>query len=306
MPVALPRTLMPSLQELTAFEAAGRHGSFTRASQELALTQGAISKQIRQMEETLGVVLFNRVQGRIVLTMLGEHYMRSARRILRDYEASTHEIIASGGSDSTLKIAVLPTFAARWLIPRLPGFLAGHLDLTINVTTELEPFDFAEKSVDAAVHYGAPSWAQAEATHLFDEAIIAVASPGYLSANGLLIASDLIRATLLQQATRPNLWGHWFGTVGIDHPNPYRGPMFDQFSMTSEAAVAGLGVALVPAFLVQRELAEGQLTSLAERPLSGTGAYYAVVPLSKQHDPVIGGFVRWLVAETRALRPAMP
>ena len=291
----LSRTLMPSLQELTAFEAVGRHASFTKAADELALTQSAVSKQIRQLEDTLGVFLFNRVKGRVVLTTLGAQYISSARRILQDYESATHAVIASGGSESTLKIAVLPTFASRWLIPRLPPFLANHPAVTINVTTEPSPFDFAEKAVDIAIHYGTPNWAQAEATYLCDETIIAVTSPAYARARRLKKAVDLEKATLLQQAARPNLWQQWFAMSGFDHPHPFRGPIFDQFSMTSQAAVAGMGVALVPKFVVEAELREGQLQKLNEPSLRGFGGYYAVVPLRMQRDPLVAAFVDWLV-----------
>ncbi len=296
----LPRTLMPSLQELTAFEAAGRHGSFTKAAQELSLTQSAISKQVRQLEETLGVVLFNRAKGRVVLTSLGEDYIRFATRMLRDCATATHAVIAAGGGESMLKIAVLPTFAARWLIPRLTPYLAAHPSLSLSVTTELEPFDFDERPADVAIHYGAPTWPRAEAVYLFDETIIAVASPVYAAAKALTDAADLDRAILLQQATRPGLWQDWFETAAVEHPNAYRGPIFDQFAMTIEAAAAGLGVALAPAFMVERELAAGQLVRLGKVALAGPGAYYAVTPLSKRYDPAVRGFVDWLVETARA------
>ncbi|MFD2237537.1 LysR family transcriptional regulator [Aureimonas populi] len=295
--MALSRKQMPSLQELTAFEAAGRHGTFTSAAAELSLTQSAISKQIRQLEETLGVVLFERARGRVVLTALGERYLRSAQRILSDYEAETHAVIAFGGSVTTLKIAVLPTFASRWLVPRLPAFLAAHPDLTIQMTTEPRPFDFAEKSVDVAIHYGQPNWPHGEAVFMCRESIVAVASPAYLRRHGLGRAADLQRAVLLQQASRPSLWQDWFAATRAEHPHPYRGPIFDQFAMTAQAAVAGMGVALVPTFLVEQELAGGQLAMLDELPFSGAGAYYVVTPLRVQHSPVVMSFVRWVVAQ---------
>lgn len=291
----LSRRLMPSLQELTAFEAVGRHASFTKAAEELALTQSAVSKQIRQLEDTLGVFLINRVKGRVVLTTLGAQFMISARRILRDYESATHAIIASGGSESTLKIAVLPTFASRWLIPRLPDFLAGHPSVTVNVTTEPTPFDFSEKAVDIAIHYGTHNWVQAETTYLCDETIIAVANPNYIKSMRIKKPADLERATLLQYATRPNLWQQWFSMAGVIHPHPLRGPIFDQFSMSSQAAVSGMGVALVPKFVVEKELREKQLQKVMETSLGGFGAYYAVVPLKMRHDPTVKSFVNWLV-----------
>jgi LysR family glycine cleavage system transcriptional activator len=295
----LSRALTPSFQELVAFEAASRHMSFTRAAEELSLTQSAVSKQVRQLEVTLGIVLFNRVKSRVILTALGEQYIRSVRRILSEYETATHAVIAASGSEATLKIAVLPTFASRWLIPRLPSFLADHPSVTVNIVSELEPFEFAEKPVDVAIHYGSSNWPQADVTFLCDEVIIAVMSPSYGAANSVHHSEDLRRAVLLQQATRPNLWAHWFNTVGVEHPFPYRGPMFDQFSMTSQAATAGLGVALVPIFMVQDELERGVLARLEHHSLPGPGAYYAATPLRNRLNPLVSGFVRWMVDEAQ-------
>lgn len=289
---------MPSLQELTAFEAAGRHGSFTLAAGELALTQSAVSKQIRELEATLGVVLFERVKGRVVMTKPGEDFLGSARRILRDYATAAHAVMASSGSERTLKLGVLPTFATRWLIPRLPAFLKDRPSLTLSFITESEPFDMAANSVDAAIHFGQPNWAHADITFLCDENVIAVASPRYLDRNPLRVPEDFARATLLQHATRPDLWRQWFAAAGFAHPSPLRGPLFDQFLMTSEAAVAGLGLALVPTFVVERELADGALVPVAAvPPLRGSGAYYVVAPIGRQRDPLIAAFIEWLVGE---------
>ncbi|MBN8941225.1 MAG: LysR family transcriptional regulator [Rhizobiales bacterium] len=293
----LSRRLMPSMQELVAFEAAGRHGNFTKAAEELALTQSAVSKQVSKLEETLGVVLFDRSKGRLVLTKPGQAYLGEMRQVLASFEGATYSVIASSGAGDMLDLAVLPTFASRWLIPRLPKFQASHAGVTINITTEAKPFDFSEKPADVAIHYGAPNWPHAEMTYLCDEAVVAVASPDYVARLGLTEAGDLLGATLLQMATRPNLWEHWFAMTGVVHPHPYRGPLMDQFASTLEAAAAGMGVALVPTFLVERELSEGQLRVLFGRPLPGTGAYYAVVPLDKRHEPLPAAFVAWLVEE---------
>ncbi len=298
--MAMSRAAMPSIQELTAFEAAGRHGSFTRAADELALTQGAISKQIRQLEATLGILLFERTKGRVVLTVAGRTFLRSAAELMQGYATLTHSMMASAGSGATLRLGVLPTFAARWLIPRLPGFQTQQPHITVNIVTAPEPFDLAARSVDAAIHFGAPSWAQAECVYLCDEAVVAVAAPGYARRLGLSRPADLARATLLQQASRPGLWGDWFAASGFAHPQPLRGPLFDQFAMTSEAAKAGLGVALAPSFLVERELADGSLVAIGTLPFTGSGAYYVAVPIGRRHEPVVAAFVEWLVAEASA------
>lgn len=297
--MSLRRSQMPSFQALAAFEAAGRHGSFTMAAEELALTQSAVSKQVLQLENTLGIVLFDRTKGKITLTAPGERYLRAAKRLLEDYAKETHAVIASAGSETTLNIAVLPTFASRWLIPRLPTFLARHPSLTINLTTELKPFDFADKLVHAAIHYGSPNWPNAELFHLLQESIVAVTSPDYAQARNLHRATDLPRAVLLQLATRPNFWSDWFEAMKVEHPYPYRGPIFDQFTMMSEAAAVGMGVALMPRYLVERELQSGTLVALDEDPYPGSGNYYVATPLKTQHEPVVAHFVKWTVSEAK-------
>ena len=295
--MSLSRALMPSFQELTAFEAAGRHGSFTGAASELSLTQSAISKQIAQLEDKLSAVLFERTKGRIVLTSAGNSFLIAARKILQDYATATHSVMASAGSETPLKVAVFPTFASRWLISRLPDFLAKNPWLTINVVTRSEPFDLAASAVDAAIHFGSPNVAQAEAFYLCDEAVVAVASPACIRKLRLKRPEDFVRAVLLQQATRPTLWQDWFDATGFKHPYPLRGPLFDQFAMTSAAATAGMGVALLPSFLIERELAEGLLVRLKTAPLAGAGSYYVVVPVGRRHDPAVGAFVDWIVQQ---------
>lgn len=298
---------MPSLQELAAFEAAGRHGSFTRAAEELSLTQSAISKQIRELESTLGATLFERVKGRVVLTTAGRDFLASARRILVDYANSAHSVMASTGSERTLRIGVLPTFATRWLIPRLPEYFALRPMVTFQLVTEPQPFDMEERSADIAIHFGLPNWANAEMTHLWDEDVVAVANASYIVEHDLQEPTDLRRAVLLQQATRPNLWLDWFAAAGVEHPSPQRGPLFDQFSMVAAAAAAGIGVGLVPSFLVKAELALGALVVLdMVAPLRGSGSYFAVTPIGGQRDPHVASFIGWLTDQSRSSSTAGP
>lgn len=296
--MSLSRTQMPSLQELTAFEVAGRHGSFTRAAEELSLTQSAVSKQIRELEATLGVALFERVKGRVLLTQAGREFLGSVRGILIEYAAAAHSVIAASGSEQTLRLRVLPTFATRWLVPRLPDFLREFPGLNLQLVTASASFDMGAAGVDVAIYFGQPNWAQVEVTRLCEESVVAVASPDYIRRLRIERTHDLARATLLQQASRPNLWREWMAGMGIDHPNPMRGPLFDQFAMTCEAAVAGLGVALMPDFLVERELNNGSLVPVADAPsMRGTGAYYVIVPLGRQREPAVMGFIDWLVEQ---------
>ncbi len=301
----LSRRLMPSVTELVAFEAAARHGSFTRAADDLALTQGAVSKQVRQLEESLGVALFERERRRVILTDAGRNYLADVRDLLDRLEQSTHAVLAAGGA-AVVNLAVLPTFATRWLIPRLQRFADVAPGVPVNLTTRLEPFDFEREPFDLAIHYGTGNWPAARAYHLLDEEMVAVASPAYRDARALAAPADLARAALLQQATRPNLWLDWFAACGIETAAPYRGPLLDQFLMTAEAAAAGLGVALVPRFLIEAELRAGRLVVLFDRVLRQDRAYFVVTPTGRRRNPAAAAFLDWLRDEAAAYVAGRP
>ena len=295
----LPRRSIPSVTGLTAFEATARYLSFSQAARELALTQGAVSKQVRQLEQVLGVVLLERSKRQVFLTDAGKAYLHDTRELLDRLQKTTHSLLASGGSSAVLNLAVLPTFATRWLLPRLPRFVNAHPGATINFATRLSPFDFEFERFDSAIHYGSPHWPGASATHLLDEEVVPVASPGLVQRYGVVEPEHLSRVTLLQQATRPSLWSDWFESIGIGFEHPYRGPLFDQFSMMAQAAAADLGAALVPRFLVEEEIQAGKLVILFERPLRSEHAYYLVTPASKLHNPFVRAFRDWLQSEVR-------
>lgn len=294
----MQRGFLPSMSALTAFESAGRHLSFSRAAAELHLTQGAVSRQIRQVEETLGLALFERVNQRVFLTDAGRLYLKDVQRALGDLAEATHRVMASAGQGGALTLAVLPTFATRWLMPRLPDFLAGHPDVTVNFVVRLEPFDFAGEPVDAAIHHGEPVWPGAVCEPLCQESVVPVAAPGTLARLSVATPADLACAPLLHQATRPNAWRDWFALAGIDGGNPYLGARFDQFGMIAEAAVAGLGVALMPRFLVDKEIADGRLAVAFDLPLSSGTGYWYVYPEARAGSALVRRFGRWLAERT--------
>src|SRR5690606_20781264 len=162
------------------FECAARHGSFTQSAAELNLTQSAVSRQIRALESQLGVILFERVRRRVVLSATGRSLLPSALRVLAPSEAIVQRSIASADCKRSLSLAALPTFASRWLLPRLPDFTARWPDIVLNVASRSEPFDLAEEDFDLAIHYGQPVWARATCTYLCSETILPVASPALL------------------------------------------------------------------------------------------------------------------------------
>lgn len=284
------------MANLVAFEAAARHGSISRAAEELHLTQSAVSRQIHQLEQFLGVALFERVRQRIVLTDGGRIYAAEVRQTLTSLATASHQAMSFAGSES-LNLAVLPTFGARWLIPRVGSFAALHPKAAINFSARLVPFDFHEEPFDAAIHHGEPHWPGAICEHLMDEDIVAVVSPAYKRKLQLSSVRDVARATLLQQATRPLLWADWFKAAGIEDVDALRGPRFEQFAMVAQAAVASLGVALVPRFLATEEVAAGKLLVLRSHRLADTGGYYLVYPESRAQAPLVRSFRDWIMAE---------
>lgn len=294
------RGFLPPIGSLVAFECAARHESFSRAAEELHLTQGAVSRQIRALEEVVGVALFERVRQRVVLSEAGLAYLVDVRRMLADLRDSTHRVMGFAGTGGVLELAVLPTFGARWLLPRLPRFLAEHPDVTVNLTARIEPFDFTDTPFDAAIHVGQPVWAGGGLEHLMDEEVVPVARPDWLDGVGDPTPAALAARPLLHQSTRPSAWADWFGSVGVATDAAWRGPRFDQFSMVAEAAACGLGAALMPRFLIEEELARGRLVQLFAEPLRTRSAYFIVHPASKGRSALLRAFEAWIVGEAKA------
>jgi LysR family glycine cleavage system transcriptional activator len=292
------RGFLPNVGNLLAFEATARHCSISRAAEELSLTQSAISRQIRQLEASLGVSLFRRSRQRVMLTDVGRMYASHVRNTLSDLSDATHQAIALSGTSGVLNLAVLPTFGTRWLIPRIPEFFARHPDATVNFGVRLVPFDFAAEPFDAAIHFGQPHWPGAVCELLRHEEAVPVCSPAYRARENIRFPEDLTRAMLLQQATRPTAWAEWLSSIGVEVGNPLRGPRFEQFAMVAQAAAAGLGAALVPHFLIADELASGRLEILFPHSLVSGGAYYLVYPEHKAEAPLVRSFRDWIMAKT--------
>jgi LysR family glycine cleavage system transcriptional activator len=290
----LRRGFLPNVGNLLAFEATARHGSVSRAAEELNLTQSAVSRQIQQLEDMLGVSLFSRSRQRVVLTDVGRLYAAQVRSTLAELSDATRQAIALSGTSGVLNLAVLPTFGTRWLIPRVPDFFARHPDVTVNFGVRLVPFDFAAEPFDAAIHFGQPHWPGAVCELLMREECVPVCSPAYKERERLNLPADLTRATLLQQSTRSTGWAEWFAGAGVAIGNPLRGPRFEQFAMVAQAAAAGLGVGLIPHFLIADELESRRLQVLFPQSLMSSGAYYLVYPDTKAEAPLVRSFSDWI------------
>jgi LysR family glycine cleavage system transcriptional activator len=296
----LPRRLVPSLSALQAFETAARRGSFTRAAEELDLTQGAVSRQVAMLEDMLGVPLFERVRQRVTLTAAGSAYAEDIRQALSRIASATLSAMAYRGAGGPLALAILPTFGTRWLIPRLPRFFAAHPEVTIDFATRIRPFEFAREQLDAAIHAGEEPWPGAVMHPLMGETLVPVASPALASELHLEQPADALAAPLLHQATRPLAWRDWFAAQGLATDKARAGPSFEQFAMVAQAAAAGLGLAILPRFLIEEELRSGQLVIVFDRPIESRRGYWLVYPEEKRHRPALVAFRDWLLAECGA------
>lgn len=287
-----PRRYMPSISLLRSFECAARHGSFTAAAAELNQTQGAISRQIRALEDQLGSDLFVRDRQTVRLTIAGETYAQEIRDALKRISDATINFCANpkGG---TLNLAILPTFGTRWLAPRLPHFLARNPGITINLTTRLAPFDFDMDRQDAAIHFGQNHWPGSELDFLMIETLIPACSPQLASKYDFAIAEQLLGAPLIHLSSRADAWRSWFVSQGVQ-TNALQGMMIDQFATAAQAAIAGLGVALLPEFLIADELAGGDLVRALDLPMQSSERYYLAWPTRRSsYEPLIA-FRRWL------------
>lgn len=299
----LPRRYLPPIPALMALEAVDRLGTASEAAKELSLTQGAVSRALQGLEAQLGVPLLLRERQRLRLTPAGHDYVTEVRKALH-LLASASITLRANPTGGSLNLAILPAFGMHWLAPRLARFAQTHPGVTVNLSTRLRPFDFTGSSFDAAIHYGHQDWPGADSLKLMDEEILAVAAPGFPA---LTEATDILRHPLLQLESRTGDWGRWLahhGHAGIRPP----GMMFDQFATLTQGAVHGMGLALIPTFLIQRELAEGRLVPAFGPPIRALGSYYLVWPNTLPERAPLRALRLWLQGEVAdpALTQAPP
>ena len=296
------RRKIPGTDLLIAFETSARHQSFTRAAEELCLTQSAVCRQISTLEDYLGIQLFNRVKKRVTLSEAGLLYAKQVREYLKQMEHDTLSLMAHRGAGGVLELAVIPTFAARWLIPRLADFHSRNPAITLDLTTRAEPFMFTDTPFDAAIHFGDPVWPGAITEYLFGEDMVPVCSPSLLGGATRVDPEQLERLPLLHQSARPDAWREWFEVAGRPNVNAMGGPRYELFSLLVEAARAGLGVALMPRFFVLSEIASGELLIPSPYVLHNQRSYYLVYPQNKVGSPSLQVFCQWLRDQASAYR----
>lgn len=286
------RRFLPHISHLSAFEAVLRTGSTAAAARDLNLTQSTVSRLIQTLEQQLGRALFERHKQRLVPTDAAQAYGRDISRALDLIQRGSMEFSANPGG-GTLTLAILPAFGTRWLAPRLGGFLKDHPGINVNLATRLKRFNFAAEGFDAAIHFGAADWREADHLKLFDERLTACISPALLQERPVAKPDDVLDLPLLQLETRTSAWAIWFAAQGIK-PRGVTGMLFDQFATMTQAAIAGLGVALLPDYLAADEIQASRLVPLLKPSVAGTGTYWLAWPQSRANYPPLVSFRSWL------------
>lgn len=292
---SLSRRNLPSHTVLRSFESAARHESFTLAAEELNLTQSAISRQVKELEYAVGVKLFRRVGRRVVLTMAGRNLASDLAVDLENIRRTMMRAISAGGIGSALRVASLPTFASRWLIPRLPAFIEQYPTIEISISTRLKPFDLNGEHFDMAIHFGQANWPDTDMKLLCSETMVAVASPGFRDMHRIENVKDLVRAPLLHLTTRPMAWLDYFEAAGLGQKNLLKGKYFDQFNMVIAGTAASLGASLLPTYLIEKELSAGTLVRLTTETISTDNSYYLVTPAGQQ-NPSVDTMCAWMTS----------
>jgi LysR family glycine cleavage system transcriptional activator len=290
----MPRRL-PPLNALKAFEAAARSESFTRAAQELNVTQGAVSHQVKALEATLGIKLFNRERQQLVMTEAGRDYLAVVRDALDRIAAGTERLMQRQ-SAGVLTVSTSPDFAAKWLVYRLGRFAESHPEIDLRVSAAAHRVDFAREDVDVAVRHGDGKWPGLDVVHLCSERLFPVCSPKLVAGrNRITTASDLLKFPLLRLDDWKT-WTKWFAAAGVVAPVA-RGPVLNRASMLIDAAVDGQGIALARTALAAWDLINGRLVRPIDVSLKMSNTYWIVCPKATSSVPKIATFRKWLLAE---------
>lgn len=286
---------VPSLSALQAFEASARHQNFSLAAQELSLTQGAVCKRVNELERDLGVALFERVKQRLVLTSAGAEYARRVRVHLDQIRRDTLEVVQQG-REVELEIAVGVTFAAQWLIPRLDDFYATTRDVRLHINGRDQPVFFDDSAFDAAIYFNDRLWPGMQGVPLIaDDSLLLVAAPKVLDGAPSFSPEQVAALPWICARDLPRAWDDWFESQGAAHLRPQRGVQrYDMFIMAVNAAVAGLGVALLPRILIERELAAGALVQAHAHTLANPQTIWFSWPAQRRDWAPLQQFDAWL------------
>jgi LysR family glycine cleavage system transcriptional activator len=303
------RRRLPPLNALRAFEAAARHLNFSRAADELSVTPGAVSQQIQNLEDYVGAALFRRTPKGLLLTDAAQTALPALREAF-DRLAEAASMLTAAVDGRRLTLTAAPSFAAKWLVPRLGRFEVAHPQVDVWLSAGMEVVDFNAGEVDLAIRYGAGRYPGLEVTRLLSETVIAVASPELLAAHPIHGPADLKNHMLLHDGS-PDAddscpdWAMWLAARGVRDIDGTRGPRFNQSSLVIEAAVGGRGVALAKRTLAQADLDAGRLIAPLQDATVVDFAYYLVHPKAKGRLPQVKAFSAWIIAEAAAHEAAL-
>ncbi|AOG22082.1 LysR substrate-binding domain-containing protein [Acidovorax sp. RAC01] len=295
------RRLSPPLHLLRAFSMVTRFGSVSRAAEALHLTQSAVSKQIKELEDWVGVALFERSRKRLALTPAGERYEKAVRAVLAQLEAATLELITSDDGGGALHLSSLPTFAAKWLIPRLPLFQQQHPQVTLHFVPYVHSYDFERPELDCSILFGEGHWPGAHAHYITGNEVALIAPRTRVADWTIDTPGDVAHHTLMRHVTVPEAWLRWGEAHGVPGlVDPLAGPQFDQFQTMIRAVMAGMGLALVPRCLVHDEIAAGLVREpLAHRAMGGgyvsDMGYWFCYPEGRTQLHALQCFRQWLL-----------
>lgn len=285
---------LPNLAALRAFEAAARHANFSRAAEEIHVTHGAISHQVRALEEELGVALFVRHGKRIAITPEGERFAASVRRALGEIAAATAALQADA-RQARLTVTALPSFAGRWLSPRLSGFIEQYPDLEVLLHSSHHMVDFIREAVDVGIRFGSGHYPGLATEKIMDDCYYPVASPRFNGGRLPRTPQQIARGSLLRCDGEP--WAPWFRAAQLDVPEPSGGLVFQDSSMLVRAAADGHGIALARHTIAMSDIESGALVRLSDIAVASPHAYYLVCPPAALRKPQVQAFRSWLLAE---------
>ncbi len=294
---------LPPLETFRFFEAAARHLNFTRAAEEMHVTHGAVSQRIKRLEENLGVRLFRRSARRMVLTDEGSRLLERVRAAITEL-AEGIESIRPGDGEQILTISTPPCFAAYWLLPRLADFNEQHPDIQVNLRASRALADFTRDGVDMAVRFGLGTWAGLKSIKLYDDELVPVCSPAFRGGRLPRDPADLLKVPLLHDDRQP--WSLWFEAVGLSYRDAGKGPSYSGDNLLLPAAIAGLGVALARASLVEADLESGRLIRLFSRSVPTRYSDYIVYPPGSETFGKIQEFQQWLLEQVQPRRQEAP
>jgi LysR family glycine cleavage system transcriptional activator len=291
---------LPPLTSLKAFEAAARHLSFTRAAEELHVTQAAVSHQVKSLEDFLGQPLFLRMTRALELTPAGESYAPVLKEAFESIERATRRLMEDQDRQGVLNVSVSPTVLFFWLIPRLSAWQEAHPEIELRLVSTPKLADFVRDGVDVAIRHGRGVWPGLATHRLFQSKSVPVASPKLINGPvSLKTPEDLAKHTLLHDLNEPDNWRIWLTAAGVKEIDPDRGMRLGSGADAVRAAIEGAGVALARRAVIRRDIEDGRLVIPFVAPTSKEFAFYVVYPEGSAKRPKVKAFTDWALAQAK-------